>query len=98
MYPHVDFRIVFGQINLLVAFPLFRIVSLVTFAPLLFTSLRVVAARLLTMIRYHAILLFTVESPWTVESILGLIERITALKVPCQPLGIILKILVTVPS
>ena len=61
-YPHVDLKIVFrankpiGRL-----FPL-KIVSLVTFAPLLFTSLRVVAARLLTMAKHHAISFFAVES------------------------------------
>ena len=42
-------------------FPL-KTVSLVMLAPLLFTSLRVVAARLLTMANHHAISLFVVES------------------------------------
>jgi len=61
-YPHVDLKIVFrankpiGRL-----FPL-KIVSLVTFAPLLFTSLRVVAARLLTMAKHHAISFFAIES------------------------------------
>ena len=61
-YPHVDLKIVFRAKNLLVAFFPFTIVSLVTFAPLLFTSLRVVAARLLTMAKHHAISFFAVES------------------------------------
>ena len=47
--PMLALRLFFGLINLLVAFFLLKNLSLVTFAPLLFTNLRVVAARLLTM-------------------------------------------------
>ena len=60
--PMLTLGLFFGLINRSVAFFPLKIVSLFTFAPLLFTSLRVVAARLLTMAKYHAISLFAVES------------------------------------
>ena len=62
IYPMLTSGWLFGLINLLVAFSHLRIVSLVMFVPLLFTSLHVVAARLLTMEKHHAISLFGVES------------------------------------
>ena len=59
--------------------------------PFHFTSLRVEVARLLTMAKHHAILVFAVES------ILALIKRVTVLKAPRQPVGVTLTTLVTVP-
>ena len=62
IYPHVDFKIVFlANKPIGSLFPL-KIVSLVTFAPLLFISLHLVAARLLTMAKRHVISLSVVES------------------------------------
>ena len=59
--------------------------------PFHFTSLRVEVAGLLTIAKHHAILLFAIES------ILGLIKRVTVLKVHRQPVGVTLTTLVTVP-
>ena len=64
---------------------------LVTFALLLVISLRLVAARLLTKAKYHAILLFGVES------IKGLIKKGNNRIGSCKPLGVILATLVMLP-
>ena len=64
VYPHVDFSFAFQSIKRIGnIFPL-KIMSPVICARQLFTSLRVVVARLLIMAKCHAILLFTTESIW----------------------------------
>ena len=54
------FKLFFNQLSALKTFSLSKIVSLHTFVLPLFTSLRVVAARLLIMAKHRATLLFVV--------------------------------------